>query len=79
MIIKYYNQELECAKAVKGTDYIKLYDNNNTEIASFIGISNFNGFEIIGGDWSTPEPTEQEKINSKIAYLAMMGGYDELL
>ena len=56
MKITHANRTYECAVAVKcETDkYIKLYDENGVEIASFLGISNFSDFTISGGSFIAP-------------------------
>ena len=50
-----YGEEHECFKAVKGNDFVTLYDEAGNIIASFNGISSFDGYEISGGEWSLPE------------------------
>ena len=62
MIVKFLDTIYECSKAVKGSDYIRLFDANGNCIASFEGISDFSLFTIDGGEWSTPEPTQEERI-----------------
>lgn len=62
MIVQFLNENYECAKAVKGADYIHLFDANGNCIASFDGISDFSLFTIDGGEWTTPEPTQEERI-----------------
>ena len=42
-------------KAVKGPDYIRLYDAAGNEIASFASISDFSGYELLEGEWSEPD------------------------
>ena len=41
-------------KAVKGPNYMHLLDENDTVIASFEGISDFAGYELLEGEWSDP-------------------------
>jgi hypothetical protein len=60
--------EIQCTKAVKGADYIRLYDGENL-IASFDGISDFGGYTIDGGEWETPMPTHEEKLREDVDYL----------
>ena len=43
-----------CTKAIKGSDYIHLVDDNGCMVASFDGVTNFNAFTISGGSWTTP-------------------------
>ena len=56
MKITHANRTYECAVAVKceSDKYIKLYDENGVEIASFLGISNFGDFTISGGSFVDP-------------------------
>ena len=70
--VRAYNEEFECYKAVKGEDFIYLYDNNNNVFASFCGISDFSGYSIEGGTWSSPEITQEEKLEAQITYTAMI-------
>ena len=67
-----YNEEYECTKAVKGDDYIRLYDENDYCILSCEGVSSFDGYSISGGDWSEPEPTEDEMMRADLDYCLMM-------
>lgn len=45
-------QEYECSVAVRGDDFIVLYDENQMILASFFHIADFDEFEIEGGDWT---------------------------
>ena len=72
--LKIYNEEYKANKAVKGKDFVKLYDENNNCIVSFEGIRDFAGYEIIGGNWTEPEPTEQEKLRADVDFLMVMEG-----
>lgn len=53
MTVTYCNMTFNCSKAVRGSDYIHLLDANNSVIAAFEGVSNFNMFSISGGSWTT--------------------------
>lgn len=64
--VTFYNEEYQCAKAIKGPDYIKLYDEHGNVIATFYGISDFSDYTIDGGDWSDPEPTEIELLRAQL-------------
>lgn len=56
MQLKHFGTIYECAVAVKCTadKYIKLYDENGAEIASFYNISDFSDFTLEGGSFSAP-------------------------
>ena len=49
--IKIYGEIYECSRAARGANFVRLYDKNNNCIASFNGITNFEGYEIIDGEW----------------------------
>lgn len=54
--------EYECAKAIKGDDFVELYDTSDRKIASFNGISDFSGYALDGGDWTEPKPIAEDRI-----------------
>ena len=56
--ITYLGKSYDCATALKGSDYIHLLDSDGTMIAAFDGITNFSGFTIKNGSWTTPTPEE---------------------
>lgn len=62
----------ECAAAVRTGDSIFLLDENGQEFASFCGIKDLSAYEIEGGEWTEPAPTENEKRDAQIFYTAMM-------
>lgn len=66
-----YNEIYECTKAIKGKDFINLYNANNECFISFNGIRSFEGYSISGGDWSIPDPTETEYLRADIDFLTM--------
>lgn len=73
-----YNQAFECSKAVKGADYIKVYDANHLLIAEFSGITNFDGYSLENGEFSEPELTEIDQIQLALTELAelVVGGVE---
>ena len=52
----------ECAVALKGDNYIHLLDANDNLITTFGGITNFDAFSILDGDWTTPTPVDENHI-----------------
>ena len=52
--VTYLNESYECAVAFNGADYIHLVDANGDMVASFDGVTDFSGFTISGGNWTTP-------------------------
>lgn len=55
-ILTFDEQEFSCARAVKGSDYIRLFDEANGIIFYAEGISDFSPF-LLDGEWETPEAT----------------------
>ena len=64
--VSYLGETYQCAKALKGTDYIHLLGSDGCMIAAFDGITDFRGFTISGGDWTSPTPNDE-------CYLAVIG------
>lgn len=64
-------EEIECTKAVKGADYLHVYDGDNL-IWSFEGVNGWDGYVLEGGEFSDPEPTELEKMQAQIDMLMKM-------
>ena len=75
--IKCFDEIFECSKAVKGNDFIYLYENNSIyPTVTYGGINDFSTYELLEGEWSHPEPTKEEVLQGKLDYLAMMTGID---
>lgn len=66
-----YGELIECEKAIKGANYIHVYNNGVCDMA-FDGISNFDGYELIDGEWSMPEATDFERVEAQTLYTALM-------
>lgn len=52
--VTYLGESYECSVAFKGANYIHLIAADGNMVASFDGITNFSGFSISGGSWTTP-------------------------
>lgn len=50
-IVVFDGKSYECSRAVKGVNYINLYDENNDSIITFRGISDFSAFTLQAGKW----------------------------
>ena len=75
--IKCFDEIFECSKVVKGPDYIYLYDNNSEyPTVTFGGINDFSTYELLEGEWTYPEPTNEDVLQGKVDYLAMMVGIE---
>ena len=53
-ILKYLGDSYDCATAIKGPDYIHLLDKNGVMVAAFDNITNFSGFTIENGGYTSP-------------------------
>lgn len=70
MQVKIYGEIYECDKAVKGADFVKLIK-GGVSIAEFSGISNFDGYKIIEGEWSEPEKTTEQLLMEQVVSLTV--------
>ena len=70
MILEYYNEKFECERAIKGKDFIILYDTENKVIAEFKGINDFSQFVMIEGGFTEPPITETELLKAQIQALS---------
>lgn len=56
-ILTYNKETFECARAQKGSDFVRLLDENNNEIFFAAGVTDFSKFSLTDGDWETPVAT----------------------
>lgn len=71
MILVVNNSErISCSKAVKGNDYIKLYDENNLKFRTLFGIHDFSKFTIEGGEFTEAPLDDITQLQIAIAELA---------
>ena len=75
MIVRFGEKEFVCDRAIKSEEKATLYLSNG-ETVEFSGISEegWNYFQLDGGDWDTPEPTELERLRADIDFLSVMTG-----
>lgn len=57
--VTYAGNTYTCTKALKGSNFIKLFNDAGVIVASFEGISNFNSFSISGGSWVSPKASTE--------------------
>ena len=57
--VTYNNESFTCTTALKGTDYIHLLDAEGAMMVAFDGITDFSGYSITGGSWTTPTPPDE--------------------
>ena len=74
MVVRFVNEEIECQKAIKGIDFIKCLGENGNVLAEFSKITDFSLFEVVGGDFTAPEPTEFEKMRADMDFVLMLNG-----
>lgn len=65
-IVVFNENSYECARAVKGVDYVKLYDENDSLIIAFYGISDFSAFTLQEGAWEKGISTETVSASAKL-------------
>ena len=63
MTIKIYGTDYTCEKAVKGTDFVHLYNSSGNLIGSFSGISDFSGYVLKDGEWTESQPTAEQRVS----------------
>ena len=51
------DETIECKKAVKGENYIHIYNTDDNISLAFDYISDFSAYELLEGEWTYPEPT----------------------
>lgn len=62
MAMTVYGQDIPCARAEKGTDFVRAYDENGVCIFEASKVRRFDGYTLDGGEWGeavTP-PTNDE-------------------
>ena len=74
MIIKIYGEEIKCGAVIKRTDKIIVLDENGSVIREDSGITNFDGYAMVEGEWTDESntPTQLDQIEAQVVYTAMM-------
>ena len=62
MVMSVYGQEIACARAEKGTDCVRAYDENGVCVFEASRVQSFEGYALEGGAWSEAEPTDAERL-----------------
>ena len=74
--LHWYDETYTGDYAVKGEDYVALYDEEFTETFRIINIhgGEWDHISIEGGDWSDPSaiPSREEKLRADVDYLLMI-------
>lgn len=72
MVMTVYGQDIPCARAEKGTDFVRAYDENGVCIFEASKVADFSGYTISGGTWSEAEPSDAERIAELEALVAQL-------
>lgn len=78
--LHWYSQNFTAEKAVRGADWLKLYDSENNEILNIVNISGREWQHIrLDGEWTDPAeiPTTEERLQADVDYLSMENEYLE--
>lgn len=61
-----YGEVFECSRAVKGGNFIILYDEQGVAFTRFEGINSFDSYSIIDGEWesATPKPIVMRNVTT---------------
>lgn len=78
MVMTVYGQEIPCACAEKGADFVRAYDEGGACIFEASKVADFSGYTISGGSWETAEPSATERIEDLETLVAQLlfGGED---
>ena len=64
MVMTVYGQKLACARAEKGADFVRAYDEGGACVFEATKVKSFEGYTLDGGEWGeavTP-PTNEELV-----------------
>lgn len=71
MILRFLTQEVPCAYATKGTDWVKAHDEQGNTIFEANGIKDMPLFTLEGGEWGKPDDRPLDEIRAdKLAELS---------
>ncbi len=62
--------EIECSKVEKGSDFIRVYDENGMLKQMFGGIVDFSKFRVEGGSFTEAPPDDITQLQLAVAELA---------
>ena len=79
MVMTVYGQKISCARAEKGADFVRAYDEGGACVFEATKVKSFEGYALTGGAWSAAEPTDGERIGELEARVAQLlfGGEGE--
>lgn len=62
MVMTVYGQEIPCTRAEKGANFVRAFDENGNCVFEAAKVTDFSGYALTGGEWSTAEPTPAEQV-----------------
>lgn len=79
MVMTVYGQEISCARAEKGADFVRAYDEAGNLVFSADKVKSFAGYALEGGDWQEAEATDTERLAELETLVAalLFGGESE--
>ena len=74
MIIEIYGERIECSSVIKKADKITVLDENGGIIREDSGITTFDGYVMVEGEWTDKSntPSQLDQIEAQVTYTAMM-------
>lgn len=72
MVMTVYGQEILCARAEKGADFVRAYDDAGNCVFSSDKVISFTGYTLTGGTWSEAEPSPTERIEELETLMAAL-------
>lgn len=77
--MKVLGQKFPCARAEKGTDFVRAYDASGACIFEADKVRDFADYVLTDGVWSEAEPTEKERLEELETLVAalLFGGEGE--
>ena len=63
MILRFMEQEISCAYATKGNDWVEAHDEYGNTIFSANGVKDFSLFTLEGGEWTEPHHTMEQRVS----------------
>lgn len=79
MQVTFAGETYDCAVAIKGIDFVELYDANKQIIASFFDVTDFDAFSLSGGDWTPYVPVAALVRTATVSNgLITMNGFEEI-
>ncbi len=70
MQLNAFGKVFECAKVVKGDDFIECLDQKNARIMLFQGISDFTKFSVEGGEFTLAPPDKLTRIQTAMSEIS---------